>query len=442
MNVSNNKGEKMPESIKGSRILTVARLFFLLVVIPLLLISSLIAFSIIHFGGMSKTGAMLALDQKSQQEIKVRALDLAQNVADFLRERQKDALIATILPSTPAAYKEFFDTKTSALWVKKDTSIVKEQLPLYVEMSLIDQNGNELIKIKDGKIAPKNELVNVSDPANTTYKSEDYFLRAKELNKGQVYISHVTGWYVNKAEFEQGKRFSGIIRIATPLFDKQGFVGVVSLALDHKFLARYTDNIVPTSSEYVLKADASTGDYAYMVDNKGFVIAHPNDYHIEGLYKDGTPVPFVTAANYEEMKKKGEEVLNLSQLGGIDPVMPEVAKEAAEGKSGIKTYKFEGHTKVVAYAPIPFYSEDYPKPVGFGWIGMGVDVDKFNEQAKITSEKIEKEGQVWLATIVLILFGAMVILFSIAAILARGINRSIASEVPPEARGPTYDDED
>jgi hypothetical protein len=443
MNASNNKGEKMPDSIKGSRILTVARLFFLLVVIPLLLISSLIAFSIVHFGGMSKTGAMLALDQKSQQEIKVRALDLAQNVADFLRERQKDVLISTILPPTPSAYKEFLDTKTSALWIKKDSSIVKEQLPLYVEMSLIDKNGNELIKIKDGKIAPKSELVNVSNPANTTYKSEDYFLKAKDLNKGQVHISHVTGWYVNKAEFEQGKRFSGIIRMATPLFDKQGFTGVICLTLDAKFLARYTDNIVPTSSEYVLKADASTGDYAYMVDNRGVVISHPLDYHIEGLYKDGAPVPPVTAANYDEMKKKGEEVLNLNQLGGIDPAMAEVAKEAAGGKSGIKTYKFEGHTKVVAYAPIPFYTEDYTKPAGFGWIGMGVDVDKFNEQAKVTSDKIEKEGQIWLATIVLILFGAMVILFSIAAILARGINRSIASEVPPEAKGqPDYDDED
>jgi hypothetical protein len=443
MNVSNNKGEKMPESIKGSRILTVARLFFLLVVIPLLLISSLIAFSIIHFGGMSKTGAMLALDQKSQQEIKVRAIDLAQSISDFLRERQKDVLIATIMPSTPNAYKEFLDTKTSALWVKKDSSIVKEQLPLYVEMSLIDANGNELIKIKDGKIAPKTELANVANPANTTYKSEDYFLKAKELNKGQVYFSHVTGWYVNKAEYEQGKRFNGIIRMATPLFDKQGFTGVICLTLDAKFLARYTDNIVPTSSEYVLKADASTGDYAYMVDNRGFVIAHPLDYHIAGLYKDGTPVPPVTAATYEDMKKKGEEVINMNQLGSIDPVMAEVAQAAAAGKPGIKTYKFEGHTKVVAYAPIPFFTEGYTKPAGFGWVGMGVDVDKFNEQAKITSQKIEKEGQVWLATIVLIIFGAMVILFSIAAILARGINRSIASDVPPEAKGqPDYDDED
>ena len=35
---------------------------------------------------------------------------------------------------------------------------------------------------------------------------------------------------------------------------------------------------------------------------------------------------------------------------------------------------------------------------------------KFNEQAKIATEKIEKEGQKWLATIIVILLGAMIIL--------------------------------
>ncbi len=433
----------MPETIKGSRILTVARLFFLLVVIPLLLISSLIAFSIVHFGGMSKSGTVSALDQKSQSEIQMRAVDLGQNIADFLRERQKDALIATIIPATASAYKEFLATKTSALWVKTDEGIVKEQLPLYLEMSFIDRSGREVIKIQDGKPVPGTALVDVSDPAGTTYKNEDYFLKARSLDKGQVYVSHVTGWYVNKAEYEQGKRFKGIIRMATPLFDKQGFIGVVSLTLDARHLARYTDNIVPTEPEYVIKADASTGNYAYMVDSRGFVIAHPLDYHITGLYPDGTPVPAVNPVNYDEMKKRGEEVINLITIDGIDPALPEIAREALQGKPGIKTYTFEGHTKMVAYAPIPFYTEGYPKPAGFGFVALGVDVEKFNEQAKLASEKIEKEGQVWLATIVIILFGAMVILFSIAAILAKGINRSIASEVPPEAqRPPQYDDED
>jgi len=113
--------------------------------------------------------------------------------------------------------------------------------------------------------------------------------------------------------------------------------------------------------------------------------------------------------------------------------MVEIQKEAAAGKSGFKTYEQGGNSFVVAYAPVPFYTQEFPKPAGFGWVGMTVDIKKFQEQAKIASEKIEKEGQVWLSTIVLILALAMIILFAIAAILARGINRSLETELPPDA---------
>jgi hypothetical protein len=407
-----------------------------------LLVASLIAFSIFKFGGISKTDTTTSLDQKSKNEILTRAIDLSQNIASFMNERQKDVLIATIFPANAETYKSFVNAKTQEMWVKKDGAIVKEALPLYVEMSLTDKNGQETIKIINGKVASANELVNVSNPANTTYKTEDYFSKAKGLNKGEVYFSPVTGWYINKSEFDSGKRFEGIIRISTPVFDKQGFSGVITLSLDVKQLAKFTDNIVPTESTYVIKADASSGNYAYLVDNRGFVIAHPNDYYIEGLYKNGTWVPQVNATNYQEMKKKGEEVININDLGGIDPMLPEIEKETVTGKSGVKTYTFEGRTKVVAYAPVPFYSLEFPKPSGFGWVGMGVDVDKFHEQAVASQKKIEKEGQKWLTTIILILFIAMAILFAIAAILSRGINRSIESEVPEGSVSPGEYDKD
>ncbi|MEA3222756.1 MAG: cache domain-containing protein [Thermodesulfobacteriota bacterium] len=433
----------MADTKEGKRIFTVARVFFLLIVIPLLLTVFLISTSIIQLGGTSKRGAITVLDRKSKEEILTRATAVAENVADFIEERKRDMLISTILPTTAAAYKEFIDKNKQALWVKKNGNIVKVFEPLYVEMSLIDKTGKEIIKIADGRVEPKAKLVNVRDPENTTYKSEDYFSKAKNLNKGEVYISRVTGWYVNKADFEKGGRFKGIIRLATPLFNKDGFAGTITLALDARYLAKFTDTIIPTQAGHILEADASTGNYTYMVDNQGFVISHPNDYHIAGLYKDGTPVPPLRDEIVDEMTKKGEEVLNLNLLGSMDPGLPEVAKDAAAGHSGIKTYKFGGHTKVVAYSPIQFYSKDFPAPAGFGWVGMGIDVDKFNEQATETSQQIEKEAQTWITTVVLILIIAIVLLFIISAILAKGINRSIEAEVPPEAEeaGRHYDDE-
>jgi len=393
-------------------------------------------------GDTARERAVTVLDQKSQEEIKIRAINTADEVASFLKERENDILVATILPATESAYKTFANQKTKGIWVKRDNKILQVEVPLYVELALVDKSGNESIKIRNGEVVPKSKLANVSNPANTLYKSEDYFARTIALNRGEVYVSRVEGWYVSKPEFEKGKRFSGIVRFATPVFDKSGMSGIVVMALDARHLSAFTDHIIPTQSERVFEADAATGNYAYMVDSEGFIISHPNDYHIRGLFPGGRLVPPLTKETADGLIKRGEEVLNLNLLAFMDPKLPEIAKDAAEGKSGIKSYTFAGHTKFVAYAPIKYFSKNYPKPAGFGWIGMGVDVEKFNEMAAATSKKIEKEVKSWTTAIVVIIIASMILLFGIAALLARGISRSISAEVPEGAAGEIQYDED
>jgi hypothetical protein len=182
-----------------------------------------------------------------------------------------------------------------------------------------------------------------------------------------------------------------------------------------------------------------------MVDNKGLIISHPNDYHIAGLNPDGTAVQPLTKDTAEALTKEGREVLNLNQLGFMDAGLAEVAKEAAAGKAGLKNYKFAGRDKFVAYAPIKYFSKAYPEPAGFGWVGMGVDIGKFQEMAAVTAEKINKEVKGWTSTIVIIIVASVILLFGISALLARGIGRSLEAEVPAGAEATKedlYDDEE
>jgi len=425
----------MSETIKGKRLFTVARVFFLLIVIPLSLMAILIANGIFKLGVTVKERTVNVLDQKSQEEIKIRAINTADEVANFLMERKKDILIATIIPASDAAFKKFVNENKKNLWIKENGQIRQVNAPIYTEMSFIDKNGKEQIKISNGEIVPEAKLANVGTMAATLYKNENYFAKTKNLNKGDIYISPVTGWYVNRIDFEKGKRFSGIVQFATPVFAKEGFVGVISLTLDYRHIAAYTDHVIPTQAAPVYEADASTGNYAFMVDHRGFIISHPNDYHIEGLDASGTPVPPITQANSAELTKKGEEVLNLTHLSFMDPNLPEVNREAAAGKSGIKMYKFGGHTKFVAYAPIKFFTKFTQEPGGFGWVGMGIDVEKLSEIAIKTAQNIDKEAKAWTTTIILILTISVIILFLILALLARGITRSIAAEVPQGSEG-------
>jgi hypothetical protein len=434
----------MADTNKGKQFFTVARVFFLLIVIPLSLMAVLIANGIFKLGVSVREGAVAVLDQKSQEEIKVRAVDTAERIAGFLNERKKDVLIATILPATESAFRQFVRENQKPLWIREQGEIRQVPTYLYTEMALTDRNGSELIRIENGEPAPKAKLVNVSKPANTTYKTEEYFIKASALQRGEVHVSRVTGWYVNRTDFEKGKRFSGIIRFSTPVFDRNGFAGVLTLALDYRHLAGFTDHIVPTQVAPVYEADASTGNYAYLADNRGFVISHPYDYHIAGLSPDGTPVQALTEKNTQEMTRKGEAVLNLNLLGYMDSNLPGIARDAAAGNAGIKMYKFAGHTKFVAYAPVKFFSKEYPPPAGFGWVGMGLDVEKYNELAVKTSQKIDKEAQSWTMTIIIILILSVILLFLILAVLARGINRSLEAEVPADAEeaAKLYDDDE
>ena len=430
----------MSETKKNKQFFNIGGVFFLLIVIPLSLMAFLIANGMFKLGVTIRQNTVNVLDNKSQEDIRARAVNTANEVANFLMESNKDLQVATIIPSTEAVYKQFVSENKKPVWVKRDGKIQQILIPLYKEMALIDKNGNEQIKIVDGLATKK--LVNVSDPANTTYKTEDYFAKTKNLNKGEFYVSPVTGFYVDKAAFEKGQRFDGIVRFATPVFNKDGFAGVITLALDYRHLAEFTDHLVPTQAEKVFETTAASGNYAFMVDNRGFVISHPSDFHIVGLNPDGTIVPTVTAQNAAELAQKGTEALNMFQLGFLDPNIFKITKEAAQGKTGVLIYKFGGINKFVAYAPIKFYASDLPQPTGFGWIGLGLEVEKYNEAALKVSKNIEKESKAWTATIIFILIASMIILFFIMLLLVRGISRSLQAEIPRGSEGLSFDDDD
>ena len=433
----------MSETKKNKRFFNVGGVFFLLIVIPLSLMAFLIANGMFKLGVTVKEKTVNVLDAKSQEDIKARAVNTANEVAKFLMETKKDLQVATIIPSTDTVYKQFVAENKKPAWIKKDGKTQQVLMPLYTEMALLDKNGNEQIKIVDGQAVPANKRVNVSNPANTKYKSEDYFAKTKGLNKGEIYVSPVTGQYVDKAAFDKGKRFEGYVRFATPIFNKDGFAGIITLALDYRHLAEFTDQLVPTQAEKVFETDAATGNYAYMVDNRGNVVSHPADYHIVGLNPDGTTVPTLSSNNAKELASKGAEALNMFQLGFLDHNIFNISKEAITGKTGVLMYKYAGITKFVAYAPIKFYASNLPEPAGFGWIGLGLDIEKYNHEAMKVAKEIEKEAKAWTATVIFILIAAMVLLFFIMLLLVRGISRSIESEIPKGSEGEAlYDDDD
>ena len=106
----------MAESKKKKQYFTVGGVFFLLIVIPLSLMAFLIANGMFKLGVTIKERTVSVLDDRSQVDIKIRAINAADEVANFLMEAKKDLLIATIIPTTESAYKQFIvENKKAAL---------------------------------------------------------------------------------------------------------------------------------------------------------------------------------------------------------------------------------------------------------------------------------------------------------------------------------------
>lgn len=426
------------------------------------------------------------LDKKSQESLEKITFQIAEKVADFLNERDKDILLLSELNIDQNTLNSFYKSKTSfeykehdfiyddknSIWKQQDNlekvkrakttanlednqrefnfidpfNVEKIKSPIYKEVSYFDLNGNEIYKVSQ----INKKLLNISKRENTYINSENYFNDIQKLKKGEIYVSDVIGEYVSSKvigvytkektskmgiEFEPqksayagkenpvGKKFEAIIRFITPVFKNHKKVGYVSLALDHKHIMKYTDNINPITPELIqLTPDASSGNYSFMWDYEGRSISHPRDYFIVGFdKKTGKRVmPWLSAdlaSKYYESEKEINEFLNK---------YPKFEEQSLKKKPNLKQLKTDGNIaldcrylnfapqcegwmqitqnggygsfiifwsnvwKLTTAAVIPYYTGQYGLTKrGFGFVTIGANVEEFHAAANKTISRID-----------------------------------------------------
>lgn len=290
------------------------------------------------------------LNKKSQLSLEKLSFEIANNLANFLYQRDEDILFLSQIDISQKNLESFYKNKNrdiiihdkyiydikSNTWKIKDKKskntfiskpkilkdnnksfnytnpliIKKIPIPIYKEISFISLKGKELYKVSQ----INENLLDVSLKSNTYINSENYFGKINKLKENEIYVSNVIGEYIGtkvigtftkekakKANVEfkpelyayagkenpNGKKFEAIIRFITPVFKDNIKIGYLSLALDHKHIMQFTDNRNPTNKNSIQDiADASLGNYAFMWDYKGRNISHPRDYFIVGYDKN------------------------------------------------------------------------------------------------------------------------------------------------------------
>ena len=426
-----------------------------------------------------------ALDQKSQLAIERLSYEVANSVASFLYERDNDLLLLASIDLNQKTLDNFYQIKTAPISIHKEyqyNDLQKEwelknenekkssthianikdnekefnlnsvpiiqykNLRLYKEIQVIDLNGNEIYKVS----SLNDKKINIKNKSETYIKAENYFDDLQKLKKGEIYVSNVIGEYVRTAfigtftkekakendidfnprqnayagkENPVGKQFEGIVRFATPIYKNNKKTGYVAFALDHRHIMEFTDSFNPLSENTKQDiADASSGNYAFMWDNKGRNISHARDYFIMGYDKStGKQIPgwlsLDIAKKFEQSKEKDlnnflksypifenqtlQKKPNLAQLKnkqeiGLDcrylnfaPQCEGWMQLTEDGGYGSFVIFWSGVWKLTTAAAIPYYSGQYANSKrGFGFITLGANVDEFHLAANETKENL------------------------------------------------------
>ena len=373
-----------------------------LTLLPLVLLATFAGQSLDKVEQMLRASAISALDEQAAETLELRAVMVADEVRIFLRRIEGDLSVLAKLPVEPEQYLWFNQNHRRPIWTRTGTNQwpreLRPSVSLYKEITYIDATGMERLRISSGALTAN--LRDVSKPANTTYLSEIYFKAARELHDGQIYVSHLTGWHVNKraqlagaADPEgavEGAVYEGVVRFARPVFAVDGQLnGVVVLSLDHRHLMEFTQHISPTEERFVIFPSYQSGNYAFMFDNEGWIITHPKFWDIRGLDKDGHLVPPYTKDSSKEEIASGSIPYNLGEAAFIHPNYPEVHQAVLGGRSGVVDItNVGGSRKIMAFAPIFYDSGSYAESGIFGGITIGAEVKQFHHMAESASANI------------------------------------------------------
>lgn len=449
---------------------------------------------------LSTDNSIRALDLKSRESIERLSTDTARQVASFLYDRDQDVALAALIEPDVETYKQFLSTRNRLITVhdqlvmdgegekweftgtKESASLSSPTVdsptkdnekdfharqpnsfhntvnrPLYLEMTFLDLNGVEQIKVTTSD-SVTGQLRDVSRKDNTYCRAETYFQYLSQLHSNEVYVSEVIGPYVKTdmigpytksrakkmgikfapdlsgyagLENPVGKRFQGLIRWATPFVKEGKRIGYVTLALDHSHIMEFTDYIAPTEERYLSVSDASTGNYAFMWDYRGRNISHPRDYFIVG-YDPSTgkqEIPWLEKSDYLAWKKSGMPPADFLQTLPLFHQQSLEKKPATEqivsgfvgldcrylnfapqctgwtnltqnGGSGSFLIYWSNLWKLTTAATIPYYTGIYKdSPRGFGYVTIGANVDEFHRDAVQTASLIKEIEQTHLTNL-------------------------------------------
>ncbi|MFW5854268.1 MAG: ATP-binding protein [Thermodesulfobacteriota bacterium] len=413
--------------------------FLLISLVPLLVLSLYARQKLIEVGESAVQNSKQALLDNSASLLEARARAIARQVELLLEVCEDDLRALSLLPFDPDLYFDFSRAHLRRIWVRRGTrnrvEEVKQLIPLYREVTYVDPGGVERIRVHENNITLARR--HVALPFIGSFGKEDYYNEARALAPGDIYVSHLLGRHVRREEQLQGApdvesavggaEYEGIIRFAMAVYRDGAFVGVVSLALDHRHLMEYTQHVLPIGDHEVVFPSYASGNYAFLFDDEGWIITHPKFWDIRGHDPDTGRLIDPESPDYTEAAMKAGRVpFNLLHVPFIHENYQLIARSVLSGESGVTTTSSVGDVnRVMAFAPIAFDSGVYRQTGFFGGVTLGARSDAFHRPVEETATVIHKALALTVQHFVFIIIITGMVVALMAILLARSFSRPI-----------------
>jgi HAMP domain-containing protein len=351
------------------------------------------------------TQSQKALDSKAIQGLQARTIVLANSVANFLNQREDDLRFLASQTPDENAYLNFGKAQNGALWtITSDGQEKHFEMPIYREIVFVDSDGREQVKVNNEcaeypftcVMKKSNELLDVSKPANTLYKSETYFSESAKMKSGEVYIGSPIGFRLPpeiayaSAQYRPGERYRGVLRMTVPVSENGEHIGTLVMAIEMLHLMEFTAHVAPSNSEPQAEIDAREADFSYMINPEGWAISHPRHFNIYGVDENGQPVKGISEEDQDQVDNLYRPG-NLSQMGFIDPAFPKLVLQNQKGENGMLWTR--ENQRALIHAAIPYYGGRYDTPAGFGLVILSTDGGRLHVDAEVLSKQFDNKLQ-------------------------------------------------
>lgn len=436
MQLSNNKPSKLRLSLLWRILLAT----LLAGIVPLALSSYLALQGSKDNNKEAIEAATAALDTNAVRRLQLLARDGSQAITNLLEETVQETLSASLLARNSQTYLNFYQNRYTdiyyAIGSDKAPGKLTETIARYRELVYIDASGQEKVRISNGEVIPQQALRNVSDPANTTYKTETYWAETRDLPRGEVWVSHLTAWHTSLKEQPASLldasqtalganygNYEGVYRFTTPVFNEQGqFDGLVMLALDARVLMELVIHIVPTEEVRTISwPEYSRGSYGLVWDADGYLVVHPFLKRLRSFGADGKVLPDQTDAMTAQ-----ERDVAMFRFQNTRDNRAKMYNDSVAGKDGVTSFVSEAQkVRSNAYTPIRFARGVYKEKGLFGGLAVGANNEDFSASAQATSLKLQKAQDEFSTNLLLVAIGSVGLLVVVAALLSSSIIRPV-----------------